>query len=130
MKKINTNFSNRDRIVCVTLQGIHQFYYQPVRSNKRYWLFNMDFSGSTYAYFRKYGCRICEKEFSLSLKEVYKFNDYHNPKLTRLMNRIPGQVQYVLKNEVPSADEMAALIYTRTENKCESHDLYGHGIAA
>lgn len=57
MKKINTNHdNNKDRIICVSELGKHKFYYQPVGTRARFWLFDTkDFSGSVFAFFRKYG---------------------------------------------------------------------------
>ena len=73
MKRIHANFDNRDRIICISTPGFQQFYYQPVRSSERYWLFNTEFSGSVFAYFRKNGLHVCEKGFSLTLRQLYKF---------------------------------------------------------
>ena len=100
MKRIKEKFDNRDRILCITVPGGHQFYYQPVRSNKRYWLFNLEFGG------------------------------YHNPKLARLMNRIPGQVQYVLKYEVPGVEAVDASTPEKVTQVCAIHDFYDHEFAA
>ena len=130
MKRIKEKFDDRDRILCITVPGGHQFYYQPVRSNKRYWLFNLEFGGSVFAYFRKYGCRVSEKGFSLTLREIYQFDDYHNPKLARLMNRIPGQVQYVLKYEVPGVEAVDASTPEKVTRVCKVHDFYDHEFAA
>ena len=33
MKKIKASFNQKDRVVCVTEQECHKFYYQPVGSN-------------------------------------------------------------------------------------------------
>ena len=34
MKKIKASFNQKDRIVCVTNQGCHELYYQPVGSKE------------------------------------------------------------------------------------------------
>ena len=100
MKKINAKHNNKDRIICVSLPGRHDFYYQPVGSRERIWLFRADvFSISVFAYFRDYGRSQCDGGFSLTLKEFYEFRDYHNLKLSRIMERIPGYIEYVIKNE-------------------------------
>lgn len=92
MKRITAHHSNTDRIVCITTPGKHEFFYQPVYTKDRYWLFNCEFSGSVFAYFRDYG-----REFSLTIREIYRFKNYWNPKLVRLMERIPSQIEYVIR---------------------------------
>lgn len=90
MKKIKASFDQKDRIVCVTNQGCHEFYYQPVGSKKRILLFTTDeFSGSVFAYFRNKGRNMSDIGFSLTIKELYQFKEYHNRKLAAVMKRIP-----------------------------------------
>ena len=98
MKKIKASFDQKDRIVCVTNQGCHEFYYQPVGSKKRILLFTTDeFSGSVFAYFRNKGRNMSDIGFSLTIKELYQFKEYHNRRLAAVMKRIPGQVEYVIR---------------------------------
>lgn len=98
MKKIKASFDQKDRIVCVTNQGCHEFYYQPVGSKKRILLFMTDeFSGSVFAYFREKGRNINGREFSLTLRELYEFKRFYNVKLTTVINRIPVMIDYVLR---------------------------------
>lgn len=40
MKKINKKHDNKDCIICVSEIGKHKFYYQPVGTKDRLWLFN------------------------------------------------------------------------------------------
>ena len=98
MKKLNTN--NKDRIVCVTVLGRHEFYYQPVATGERIWLFGVPFSGSVWTYFRTKGRNLQGRGFSLTVKELYQFKDYKNPKLTHIMERIPVLINYTLKTAV------------------------------
>ena len=42
MKKIKASFDQKDRIICVTNPGCHEFYYQPVGSKERILLFMID----------------------------------------------------------------------------------------
>ena len=42
--------------------------------------------------------------FSLTIKELYEFKEYHNHKLVALMERIPSQVEYVIRER--SEDEI------------------------
>ena len=46
MKKMKAKHNEKDRIVCVSLPGKQSFYYQPVGTKERLWLFDTDFSGS------------------------------------------------------------------------------------
>ena len=98
MKKIKASFDQKDRIVCVTNQGCHEFYYQPVGSKKRILLFTTDeFSGSVFAYFRNKGRNMSDIGFSLTIKELYEFKKYRDHKLATVMKRIPGQVECVIR---------------------------------
>ncbi len=38
-----------------------------------------------------------DRGFSLTIKELYEFKEYHNHKLATVMKRIPGQVEYVIR---------------------------------
>ena len=43
MRKIKSrNRDNKDRIICVSDSGKHRFYYQPVGTRDRLWLFMED----------------------------------------------------------------------------------------
>ncbi|KIR01328.1 hypothetical protein P261_00142 [Lachnospiraceae bacterium TWA4] len=106
MRKINERHSDKDRIVCVSLADKQKFYYQPHKSNNRIWLFDTEFSGSVFAYFRKKGRNIADRGFSLTIREIYQFNNYKNEKMARVFQRIPVQVNYVLKNEIYAVNEM------------------------
>ena len=57
MKRINMKHDNKDRIICVTeTTGKHKFYFQSAGTKERLWLFDTkSFSGSVFAFFRKYG---------------------------------------------------------------------------
>lgn len=99
MKKIKSDFNQKDRVVCVTVQGGHEFYYQPVGSKERILLFvTDDFSHSVFAYFRDKGRNMTGRGFSITLKELYQFHDYHNVKLAHTLERIPIWIDYILKN--------------------------------
>ena len=124
MKKIKASFDQKDRIVCVTNQGCHEFYYQPVGSKKRILLFTTDeFSGSVFAYFRNKGRNMSDIGFSLTIKELYQFKEYHNRKLAAVMKRIPDQVEYVIRehSEGERSNNMQAI--SRVSDYCHSdHD--------
>lgn len=98
MKKIKKNFDQKDRVICVTEQDCHKFYYQPVGSKERILLFMTDeFSSSVFGYFRDHGRCLADIGFSLTIKELYEFKSFHNKRLTKIINRIPIMVEYVLK---------------------------------
>lgn len=120
MKKINAKFDNKDRIICVTIFGGHQFFYQPYGTKERYWLFNTkEFSASIFSYFRKYGRNLGDLEFSLTLKEFYEFKRYHNQKLSKLVERIPSQVEYVIREYIINPKE----VYKQCDKVCEPEHI-------
>lgn len=98
MKKIKCMHSNKDRIICVSLRGQHEFFYQAAGFSEKYFLFTMKFSISVFNYFRKYGQRISGHSFSLTLGELYHFNAHYNYKLSHLMEFLPKQVDYLLRD--------------------------------
>lgn len=114
MKKIRANYDSKDRVICVTTEGQHSFYYQPTKEKVRYWLFSTkDFSGSIFAYFRKYGRCMDGNGFSLTIKEIYEFKSYGKngkSKLGRVFGRIPGQIEYVLHESVAKEEKYKSLM--------------------
>lgn len=97
MKKINTNHDNKDRIICVSETGKHKFYYQPVGTRERFWLFDTkSFSGSVFAFFRKGRC-LDGIGFSMTVRELYEVGNGHNVKINKILDRIPAQVEYALR---------------------------------
>ena len=128
MKKIKASFDQKDRVVCVTEQGYHEFYYQPVGSKTRILLFVTDeFSGSVWAYFRDRGRNMGGRGFSLTIRELYDFKLYHNAKLTRIINRIPVMIDYVLRERLEQKEAEKKTITKSKEvmrdRYCEDHDL-------
>ena len=99
MRKIKSNVTPRDRIICVTVSGAHEFYYQPYKSKERLYLFSSeDFSGSVFAYFRDKGRCMEEYGFSITIKELYEDRKmYRNPKIGKIFDRLPGMIDYVLR---------------------------------
>lgn len=121
MHKINAKFNQKDRVICVTVDGGHEFYYQPARSNDRILLFTMDkFSGSVFAFFRDKGRNLSDRGFGLTIKELYEFKDFKNPKLTRVIERIPGMIEYVLRERTTQKEDGEQIIVARSRNNdCE-----------
>ena len=115
MKKIKASFNQKDRVVCVTGQGFHKFYYQPVGSKERIQLFTTDdFSGSVFDYFRDKGRNMNDRGFSLTIKELYEFKRFHNVKLTNVINRIPMKIDYVLRERIKTENASTAASREKT----------------
>ena len=100
MRKMKEKHNEKDRIVCVALPGKQSFYYQPVGTKERLWLFDTDFSGSVFAFFRKNGRCLDGRGFSLTCRELYKLGCGRNPKINKVLDRIPAQADYVLREYV------------------------------
>ncbi len=125
MKKINALHNDQDRIICKTNCGKHEFFYQPVGTREKLWLFSTAFSGSIFTYFRDCGRRMDESGFSLTLKELYKFKGYRNYKLANLMDRIPKQVEYAIKEVYRAPKKIITasfLVIDRHERSASSDD--------
>lgn len=128
MKKIKANYDKKDRVVCVTERGRHEFYYQPAGSNERMLLFTTnEFSGSVFAYFRDNGRNMNGRGFSLTVRELYNFKLFHNKKLTKVINRIPVMIDYVLREQFYQKETEQKVIKTREEvnynSYCEEREL-------
>ena len=109
MKKINSSSANqKDRIVCVTVSGAHNFYYQPYKSKERFYLFAIeDFSSSVFAYFRDNGRCMGGRGFSLTIKELYEDRKmYRNPKIAKIFDRLPGMIDYVLRENAEQKEQV------------------------
>lgn len=77
---------NKDRIICVSESDKHKFYYQPVGTRARLWLFDTkNFSGSVFAFFRKYGRCLDGIGFSMTVtpKRVARLEAYVNDEMHR-----------------------------------------------
>lgn len=110
MKKIKSMHSNKDLIICVSIRGQHEFFYQAVGSSEKYSFHTMKFSTSVFNYFRKYGHRISGHSFSLTVGELYHFNAHYNYKLSHLMELLPKKVDHVLR-EIPFKELSCSSLY-------------------
>lgn len=131
MKRIKSLVrSNKDRIICVAGEDRMDYYYQPEGGKKRYWLNGSSFRGSVFSYFRQKGRNMEGIGFSLTLGQLYRFKEYQNPVLTKLLERLPGMVDYVIAEYVlPDRSQQAevtapALCYP-TEPEAYEYDLAG-----
>ena len=98
MKKINIKHDNKDRVICTSEDGKHKFYFRPAGTKERLWLFDTkNFSGSVFAFFRKYGRNLDDVGFSMTVKELYEVGNGRNVKIYKILDRIPAQVEYVLR---------------------------------
>lgn len=114
MKKINAKHDNRDRIVCVTDNDKYRFYYNPVRSSEHYWLFDTKaLHPSIFSFFLKHGRSSDNLSFSITVKELYKVGKSRDSKINKVLDRIPGQVEYVLHENFATKDECEALILAK-----------------
>lgn len=110
MKKINAKFSQKDRVICVTEQGTHKFYYKPADSKERTLLFATDFSRSVLDYFRNKGRSTDNNGYEITLRELYAFKDFRNHKLSKLMERIPLMIKYVIHEYLTSEEKSTAKV--------------------
>ena len=109
MKKINNSSVNqKDRIVCVSGTGAHILFYQPNKSKERIYLFTTeDFSGSVFTYFRDNGRCLDGRGFSLTIKELYEDRKmYRNFKVGKLFDRLPGMIDYVLREKTIDKEQV------------------------
>lgn len=100
MKRIKGLHTDKDRIVCVSIPGWHQFFYQPAGTKERHWLFDKSFHGAIFHYFRKYGRNMTERGFSLTIGELYRFKAHHNRELSHLMERLITQTDWLIREEL------------------------------
>ena len=121
MRKMKAKHNEKDRIVCVSLPGKQKFYYQPVGTKEHLWLFDTDFSGSVFAFFRKNGRSLDGCGFSLTCKELYKLGYGRNPKINKILDRIPAQADYVLREYVNDIETpyIDAVQYYRETDDCD-----------
>ena len=129
MKKINAKFSQKDRVICVTEQGTHKFYYKSTDSKERTLLFAIAFSRSVLEYFRKKGRSTDEHGYEITLRELYAFKDFRNYKLSKLMQRIPWMIEYVIREYLTPAENSHSKV-TVHKNKVIRKDIDEHEIAA
>ena len=116
MRKIKSSFNQKDRVICVTVPGGHEFYYQPAGSRDRILLFvTRGFSGSVFAYFRDKGRNLEGQGHSLTVRELYRFKDFRNVKLTAVIQRIPAMIDYVLREQSLRKEELYDNFTTRRE---------------
>ena len=100
MKKINAKFSQKDRVICVTEQSKHKFYYRQVGSKEKLLLFSVNSSTSILDYFSRKGRMTDNNGYELTIRELYLFRDFHNYKLSKIMERIPGIIEYVIREYI------------------------------
>lgn len=109
MKKVKSSIDQKDRIICVTERGYHEFYYQPAGTKQRTLIFSTnEFSGSVFANYRDKGRSIDDRGFSLTISELYEFKQFHNVKLTNVINRIPVMINHVLRDKFDEDNRIAA----------------------
>lgn len=124
--------NNKDRIICVSsvyysktqvkgknkykdssysksvVQGNHTFYYQPVNSAERYYLFSTKrYSPSIAAFFAERGVLMgngqASQTHSITLGEFYRLKNHHNFALNKVFERIPVWIDDVIRYELGSS---------------------------
>ncbi len=107
MKRIRFNHNNNDHVICVSVKGKHRFYYQPVRTQEKIWLFDTKgFSGSVYGFFRKNGRMTGDREYTMTIREIYQIGKSRNSKINKIFDHIPAQIEYILR-ENTQTDKVA-----------------------
>lgn len=92
------------------VQGNHTFYYQPVNSAERYYLFSTKrYSPSIAAVFAERGVLMCNGQasqtHSITLGEFYRVkNHHHNFALNKVFERIPVWIDDVIRYEMSDAE--------------------------
>lgn len=108
MKKIHADVKNNDQIIVHNTPGKLHFFYRKSRSCTSYYLYTMKFSPSVFTFFKNGGH---------TLNELYHFHAWHNPKLVKVMERLPQAIEYVLKEEQlslePADAHFKSTIYER-----------------
>lgn len=98
MKKINVNHDDKDCIILVTEEGKYKFYYQPVGTNERLWLFDAKSEYKTvFDFFQKKGRQLKQNGFIITVREIYKSGKTSNFVINKILERMPGQIEYVLR---------------------------------
>ena len=99
MRKIHAKHDNKDRIICAGEPGKIVFFYQPVGSKKLHWLLETAFCPSVFAVFRDKGRLVEGKKYGLTIGELHRLRNPHNPKLEKILERIPMELDYVIRYE-------------------------------
>lgn len=102
MNRIKRKYSNKDRVVCVSIPGKQWFYYQPAGGSHRVYLFETEFSGSVFAYFRDRGRNLADRGFSLTIQELYEHHCRRNPKIDFLLRRLPRAIDRAMREKTNS----------------------------
>ncbi|MBE6752756.1 MAG: hypothetical protein E7559_00130 [Ruminococcaceae bacterium] len=99
MKRLDNLRSTKDRIICVSEPNTLCFYYQPVGSGERIFLFRSKaFNATVFNHFRKMGRRAPERGYSLTIGELYSFRK-DNPRLLQTINHIFLVLRSLLQDE-------------------------------
>lgn len=106
MKRVKYTNNGRDRIVCVVNNSILEFYYQMQGSRERYSLFDIWYSPSVFQEFFRNGQKIDKDTFSLSLNQLHEIKNYRNPRLRKVIELFPVEIDRVIRECV--ADDWEA----------------------
>lgn len=121
MRKIKNNISQKDRIVCESIPNKLRFSYKAAGTKDGMYLFETPFSPSLYQYFRDNGRKDGINALSMTIRQVYRFREYHNKKLAKTLERIPAMVDYVLMEDAWDKQAVKTYRVDRTYS-CEYDD--------
>ena len=111
MQKIKRRHTENDRIICERGPERCTFYYQSAGSGRATTLFVTRARYDTvYDYFRSRGRLHGDQGFYLTIRDLYRFRDYHNVRLANVMERIPVMIDYVLRSCDCAADAAPAAL--------------------
>jgi len=121
MLKITANFNQKDRIICKCKKEDEQydFFYKPVGSDDRYFLFSTDCSKTIGQFFRERGRMVDDNSYEITIKEMYQFDRYYNEKLSTTVQRLPKMIGYVIKYCIGENETPQLII---SQGKCRYHD--------
>ena len=88
MRKIKGNIKKSSRVTIVRNADNINFYYQDNWGRERDYLYSMKYSPSVMNYFGKNG---------KTIDELYQFKKWNNHKLSKLIERLPKVIEYVIK---------------------------------
>ena len=110
MKRIRAKHDNKDRIIYFSRGKQHRLYYRPVRSRQECWLFDIDDTKAPalFHFFRRNGLAIDDYSFSMTLGEIHSLRCVHNYRIQTVIERIPGQVDYAIR-ELMDYDDYPAV---------------------
>lgn len=95
MNSFHKNVRNNDRVLARSGPDVLHFFYKGA-DRKEVYLFTTDYSPSVYDYFRDRG---------KTIRQMYRFRDWHNPRLSKTVSRVPNAVKYAITEQENEKEE-------------------------